>query len=129
MVDFAGIPDPTAQQPFAAGAPTIQPPSQELSQSLPVEQIHPEQVMRSYTPTWRDRLGSMLFDSTTKSPEARNFVGGLVGSTGLGNTGASVADFVPGVGQALGAQEAASQGDYKGATLAALPLPPAMKAA
>ena len=86
-------------------------------------------TMQAYNPSWRDKIGGWLYDQTSGSPVARNFVSGLVGSTGLGNTGLSVADFVPGVGSVLGAQDAANQGDYKGAALAAVPIPGAAELA
>lgn len=81
-----------------------------------------EQTLRPYSPTWRDKLGSYLYDMTSKSPEARNFVGGLVGSRGLGTTGMSVADATP-IGMGLQFQEAAQNGDTKGMALAAIPMP------
>ena len=83
-------------------------------------------VMRSYEPSWRDRIGAYLFDQTSGSPVSRRTVEGLVGSTGLGNTGLSIADVVPG-GQALAAQEALREGDYKGAAMAVMPIPGASK--
>lgn len=82
--------------------------------------------MRSYEPSWRDRIGAYLFDQTSGSPVSRRAVEGLVGSTGLGNTGLSVADVVPG-GQVLAAQEALREGDYKGAAMAVMPIPGASK--
>lgn len=81
-----------------------------------------EQTLRPYEPTWRDRLGAYLYDQTSRSPEARNFVGGLVGSTGLGTTGMSVADATP-LGMGLQFQESAQHGDAKGMAMAALPMP------
>lgn len=80
-------------------------------------------AMRAYDPTWRDQIGGWLFDHTSGSPEARRFVEGLIGSTGLGNTGASVADFTPGLGQALQAQDAYAKGDAKGMAQAVVPVP------
>jgi hypothetical protein len=81
-----------------------------------------DQTLTAYNPSWRDQLaGWMLGDDP--SQERARFVQGLVGSRGLGPTGASVSDFIPGVSNVLGAQEAAQQGDYKGAAMAAIPLP------
>ena len=85
-------------------------------------------VMRSYGPSWRDRIGAYLFDQTSGSPVSRRVVEGLVGSTGLGNTGLSVADVVPG-GQLLAMQEAAKDGDYKGAAMNAMFLGPSARIA
>lgn len=79
-------------------------------------------VMKAYEPSWRDRLARALMGDERASPERRNFVQGLMGSTGLGTTGLGVADVLPG-GQALAAQEALREGDYKGAALAAVPIP------
>lgn len=86
-------------------------------------------TLQAYTPSWRERLGGWLFDQTSGSPIARHAVEGLVGSSGLGNSGMSIADFVPGVGQVLAGQEAANGGDYKGAALALVPIPGANKIA
>ena len=88
-----------------------------------------DQTLQAYNPSWRDKLGGWLLDQTSGSPVARKVVSGLVGSTGTGTTGPSVADFIPGVGQALGGQEAAQKGDYKGAALAMVPIPGAAELA
>jgi hypothetical protein len=82
-----------------------------------------ESTLQAYNPSWRDKLGGWLYDQTSHSPIARQMVSGLIGSTGLGNQGMNILDFVPGVGQVLAGQEAANNGDYKGAALAAVPIP------
>ena len=69
--------------------------------------------LRSYTPTWRDQLAGLLTGDGRLSPERRAFVGGLLGSTGLGNTNTSVVDATP-IGGLLGMQEAGTQGDKLG---------------
>ena len=93
-----------------------------LAQAL--QNYDPNQpTLKPYDPTWRDRIAAALMGDGRPSAIQRGFVSGLVGSTGTGSTGPSVADFVPGLGQALGAQDAASQGNYKGAALAAMPIP------
>lgn len=84
--------------------------------------------LRPYNPTWRDRLAQALMGDGRASPERQRFVEGLVGSSGLGNTGMSIADFVPGVGQTLAAQEAFQAGDMQGAGLAIMPVPGARQA-
>lgn len=43
--------------------------------------------LRPYEPTWRDRLASLMMGDGRASPERRRFVEGLLGSSGLGNTG------------------------------------------
>lgn len=83
-----------------------------------------EQTLRPYSPTWRDKLGAYLYDHTSGSPEARQFVGGLVGSTGLGKTGPGLIDAVPFVNSALQGEEAIQNKDPKGLAYAMLPLPP-----
>lgn len=83
-----------------------------------------EPVMRSYEPTWRDRMASALMGDSRPSPTRSSFVAGLMGSRGLGSTGPGVVDFT-GAGSILQAQEAAKSGDNKGAMLALLPLPAA----
>jgi hypothetical protein len=98
-----------------------------LPRSLPPEppkqkQGPPEATLRSYTPSWRDQLGALLMGDSRASPERARAVEGLVGSRGLGNTGMSISDVVPG-SQVLGALEANQEGDHQGAALAVLPIP------
>ena len=69
--------------------------------------------LRPYTPTWRDTVASWMMGQGQSSPERRAFVGGLLGSTGLGNTGVGVVDATP-VGGLLSMQEAGTQGDKLG---------------
>lgn len=83
--------------------------------------------LRPYEPTWRDRIAQMMMGNAKASPERRRFVEGLLGSSGLGNTGMGVVDVTP-VGGLLQAQEAVSEGDPRGAALAVLPIPGAAKA-
>ena len=88
-------------------------------------------TVRPYDPTWRDRIGSFLIGDQKPSPERRDFVSGLVGSTGLGETGMSASDMTP-AGVALGLQEAAQHHDPVGMALnlaAVLPIGKAVKAA
>jgi len=54
-----------------------------------------EAELRPYEPTWRDWLAGKLMGDTRASPERQAFVGGLLGSTGLGTTQGSVSDFLP----------------------------------
>ena len=76
--------------------------------------------LRSYDPTWRERIGGWIAgDSPSKA--RRQFVEGLIGSSGLG-AGIGLVDLIPGAGAVLGAQEAIHEGDYKGAALSLLPL-------
>lgn len=83
--------------------------------------------LRPYEPTWRDRIAQMMMGDGRASPERRRFVEGLLGSSGLGNTGMGVVDVTP-VGGLLQAQEAVSEGDPRGAALAVLPIPGAARA-
>ncbi len=83
--------------------------------------------LRPYEPTWRDRLAQMMMGDGRASPERRRFVEGILGSSGLGNTGMGVVDVTP-VGGLLQAQEAVQEGDPRGAALAVLPIPGAARA-
>lgn len=88
-------------------------------------------MVRPYDPTWRDRIGSFLIGDQKPTPERRDFVSGLVGSTGLGETGMSASDMTP-AGVALGLQQAAQHRDPVGMALnlaAVLPIGKAVKAA
>lgn len=79
--------------------------------------------LRPYTPTWRDTVASWMMGQGQSSPERRAFVGGLLGSTGLGNTGVGVVDATP-VGGLLSLQEASQSGDKTGMALASAGLIP-----
>lgn len=79
--------------------------------------------LRPYTPTWRDTIASWMMGQGQSSPERRAFVGGLLGSTGLGNTGVGVVDATP-VGGLLSLQEASQAGDKTGMALASAGLIP-----
>lgn len=52
-------------------------------------------TMQAYEPTWRDKLAALIMGDSKASPEKRRVVEGLLGSSGLGQTGASVVDFTP----------------------------------
>lgn len=82
-----------------------------------------EATLSSYNPTWRDKLATWMMGDGQASPERRAFVGGLLGSTGLGNTGVGVVDATP-AGGLLGLQEAAQSGDKGGMALATAGLLP-----
>lgn len=84
--------------------------------------------LRPYEPSWRDRLAGLMMGDAKASPERRRVVEGLLGSSGLGNSGIGLVDVTP-VGGLLGAQEAAKEGDYRGAAMNAMFLGPAAKTA
>lgn len=84
--------------------------------------------LRAFEPSWRDRLAGWMMGNERATPERRRFVEGLLGSSGLGNTGVGLVDVTP-VGGLLGAQEAARDGDYRGAAMNAMFLGPAAKTA
>ena len=86
--------------------------------------------LRAYEPSWRDRLAAALLGDNA-SQTRREFVNGLLGSTGLGNSGpgpggSGAIDYIPG-GQIFGAQESAQGGDIQGAAIAMMPIPGASK--
>lgn len=87
--------------------------------------------LKPYAPSLRDRLAALLAGDAKPGSGRYEFVEGLMGSTGLGNTGpgpggSGLVDFLPG-GQAFAAQEAARQGDFQGAGLAIMPIPGASR--
>lgn len=84
--------------------------------------------LRAFEPSWRDRLAGWMMGNERATPERRRMVEGLLGSSGLGNTGVGLVDVTP-VGGLLGAQEAARDGDYRGAAMNAMFLGPAAKTA
>lgn len=77
--------------------------------------------LKAYEPTWRDKLARVLMGEERASPERARLVEGLTGSRGMGNTGIGVIDAVPGVGQALQAQEAVRSGDTDMLAMALMP--------
>lgn len=79
-----------------------------------------EATLSAYTPTWRDRVAGLLMGDAPASPERRNFVGGLLGSTGLGSNGAGVVDATP-LGGLLSMQEARNPREASLAALGLLP--------
>lgn len=84
--------------------------------------------LRAFEPSWRDRLAGWMMGNERATPERRRMVEGLLGSSGLGNTGVGLVDVTP-IGGLLGAQEAARDGDYRGAAMNAMFLGPAAKTA
>lgn len=77
------------------------------------------QTLSPYEPTWRDRLASMMLGEQP-SFEKRKQIEGLLGSSGLGDTGMSLVDFT-GLGGLLDAQTQAAAGDYRSAAMAMVP--------
>lgn len=87
--------------------------------------------IRPYSPSWRDRLAAALMGGERASPERRRFVEGLLGSSGLGPSGASIADFTP-AGVVFAGDEfqrAKNDGSASGAAMAAMGLIPAARGA
>jgi hypothetical protein len=85
------------------------------------DQYAPQNWATEYRPTWRDRIASQFMGDKVRSSEYERSVRNLTGSTGLGNTGPSLLDFVPFAGTAIGAQESAQEGDATGLVLSAVP--------
>lgn len=84
--------------------------------------------LRAYEPTWRDRLARMLMPDERASPLRERVVEGLLGSRGIGRTGAvPAADFTP-LGLLLAADEmkrAEESGDVLGVAANAAAMIPA----
>jgi hypothetical protein len=103
-----------------------------LPRSLPPEQAPraTEATLQPYDPTVRDWIGSKLMGDERASPERARVVETVVGSRGLGNTGISAVDLVPGVGRALQLEEAVRKGDPMAVGMAVMPpLPSAARMA
>ena len=77
------------------------------------------QILSPYEPTLRDRIAAMLLGSNP-SFDKRRSIEGLIGSSGLGTTGFSLADMT-GVGGLLDAQQEAASGNYRNAAMAIMP--------
>lgn len=86
--------------------------------------------LRPYEPTWRDRLASALLGDG-RSSGRQQFVEGLLGSRGLGQTGIGLVDLTP-AGVPLAVQEsrqAFEQGSPAAGLLGAMAVLPAAKPA
>lgn len=75
--------------------------------------------LRAYNPSTRDQMGAELMKGGKSSPEYRRLIEGLIGSTGLGETGPALIDLIPGFSAANNAvdayYDATERGDYLGA--------------
>lgn len=81
-----------------------------------------DQWMSAQTPTLRERIAQFLMGNEVASLPRENFVKGLMGTTGVGSPGIGIADLVPGLGSAMGGQEAwRDTGDPKAVAMAMLP--------
>ena len=86
-----------------------------------------QQSVSSYEPTWREKLAQLLMGNGVGSQARRDFVSGVTGSTGLGQTGMGLVDMTP-AGVPLGVQEAYRENDPQGMALAAAPFGAARRA-
>lgn len=77
------------------------------------------QSLTAYHPTLRQRIAAALMGDHP-SLAGENFVSGLLGTTGLGNTGFGLVDLTP-IGAFLGAQEGVQNEDYTQAALSIVP--------
>jgi hypothetical protein len=84
--------------------------------------------LKPYNPTIRDRIASALMGEARPGSARANMVEGLMGSRGIGTMGVGLADLTP-IGAGLGAQEAAREGDYRGAAMNAMFLGPMARTA
>jgi len=91
------------------------------SSNAPMQGRFGPSSISAYKPSLRDRIAQAMLGDETPSPTKRRMVEGLMGSSGIGNTGIGLVDFVPG-GQVLSMQEAAAAGDMRGAAMAVVPL-------
>jgi len=83
-------------------------------------QFMPSQALSAYQPTFRDRLAQWMMGDQKPTPEKSKLVGGLLGSTGLGNTGMGLLDLTP-AGIPMQAQEAYRAGDDRMLAMALMP--------
>jgi hypothetical protein len=92
-----------------------------------------DQTVSEYRPTMRDRIANSILNlgdrsatgGSGPSESMKQAVQGITGSLGAGTKNLAALDFVPVVGQGLGVDEALREGDYKGAAMAAMPVPAA----
>lgn len=76
-------------------------------------------TLSAYSPTWRERAAQWLLGDRYGAAK-QNFVQGLMGTTGLGQSGMGLADLTP-AGVPMAVQEAYRSGDPQGMALAAMP--------
>jgi hypothetical protein len=75
--------------------------------------------MEPYNLSWRDRIAQSLMGDS-RAPERERLVGGLIGSTGLGNARISLPDVLPGAGfvtQGVDASEHLARGNFPAAAV------------
>lgn len=87
--------------------------------------------LRPYDPTFRDKIAAALMGEARPGSARANIAEGLMGSRGIGTTGAGLADFTP-VGIPMAVQESRRDmqaGNAMGATLNAMAVIPAAKVA
>lgn len=77
------------------------------------------QTLTPYSPSWRDQAASAIIGDAKQGSRRVDLAGKLLGSVGIPTGQLNMADLTP-LGAVFGAQEAARQGDYKGAALAGL---------
>lgn len=79
--------------------------------------------LRSYEPTWRERLLAGLLGDKKPTPERRRVAEGLIGTS----SSPGIADLTP-AGIPMAIQEAARRGDTQGVAMAVMPMPGARMA-
>lgn len=77
-------------------------------------------TLSAYSPTWRERAAQWLLGDRYGAAK-QNFVQGLMGTTGLGQSGMGLADLTP-AGVPMAVQEAYRSGDPQGMALAVAPM-------
>lgn len=91
-------------------------------------------TVTAYNPSLRDKAAMKLQDLLGSGPVATHFIDGLMGGTGLGHQHTGLVDWVPGIGQALQADEGGDQianghpvAGIVNTALAAMPFPAVAK--
>lgn len=76
-------------------------------------------TLSAYSPTWRERAAQWLLGDRYGAAK-QNFVSGLMGTTGLGQSGMGLADLTP-AGVPMAVQEAYRSGDPQAMAMALMP--------
>jgi hypothetical protein len=86
----------------------------------------PQQEAREYHPTWRERLAQTLLGDSAGAAK-RDFVKGVMGTTGLGESGVGLIDATP-AGVAMSLQEGHRAGSARDMAMAVTPFGVASRA-
>lgn len=124
------VPDKRTAETLAADEPENQVRSFLNESRSSYSKVSEQSLTAGPEETWRQSIARAIIGDEKPSPELANMVKGLLGTTGIGETGMGLVDITP-AGIAMQVEEAIRRGDAQGAAMAVMPVPgaPGIKAA